>query len=109
MGSGGAARARPLNPSLLAFHELIGLRVRVLRHYDPGLEGLEGVVYWETARTLVVKSRGRLARVLKPGSILAFELPDGSWAAVKGEEILGRPEERAARMRWSRRARAQAG
>ncbi len=93
-------------PRNIFFHELIGLRVRVLRHPDPGLEGLEGRVVWETARSILVEGRGRVVRVLKPGAIFLFELPEGGVARVKGEEILGGPAERAARMRWYRHARA---
>ncbi len=90
----------------ILYHELIGLRVTVLRSLDPSLESLTGTVYWETSRTLWIKVDSRVVKVLKKGSIFAFELPGGGIARVKGEELLGRPEERAARMRWYRGAGA---
>jgi len=83
----------------IIFHNLIGLRVRVLLHPDPGLRGLEGVVVDETSRTLLVEtSSGRRVRVLKDSSMLLFQLPDGDWVLVYGEEISGDPAERLKRL-----------
>jgi ribonuclease P protein subunit POP4 len=94
------------NKRNILFHELIGLRVTILKSMDPSLEGLSGTVYWETSRTLWIRVNSKVVKVLKNGSIFAFELPGGGIARVKGEELLGRPEERAARMRWYRGAGA---
>lgn len=85
-------------PRNLVFHELIGLRVRVLSHYDPGLVGVEGVVIWETARTLHVEREGRVLVILKSGAVFAFQLPGGDVAIVRGDHLLGRPSERAKRI-----------
>lgn len=79
---------------------LIGLHVRVLRHPDPGLEGLEGKVVWETARTIVVRTvkgqREKDVRVLKDGALLEIEA-EGRKFYVEGFRLLGRPEERVRR------------
>jgi len=32
------------SPSNIIYHELIGLKVKILKHYDPSLEGVEGTV-----------------------------------------------------------------
>jgi len=79
-------------------HELLGLRVRILAHLDPSLEGREGVVVWETARTLEVDVGGKVITVLKPGSRLSFEIDGVGWVEVRGDSIIGRPAERAKRM-----------
>jgi len=34
---------------------LIGLRARVVRHPDPTVEGLEGIITWETSRTITLR------------------------------------------------------
>ncbi|GAB6147838.1 ribonuclease P protein component 1 [Stetteria hydrogenophila] len=89
----------------ILYHELIGLRVSILKSLDPSLEGVRGTVYWETSRTLWIKVGSKVVKALKRGSIFAFELPGGSVAEVKGDKLLGRPEERVA-ARWPRGAGA---
>lgn len=83
----------------ILYHELIGLKVSVLRSLNPGVEGLTGTIYWETSRTLWVRVGPRIVKVLKEGSIFAFELPGGGTVRVKGEDLMGRPEERVSRLR----------
>ncbi len=84
----------------IARRVLIGFRVRVLRHPDPALEGLEGEVIWETPRTIVVRaSRSgaeRVVRVLKDGALLEVEA-EGRKFYVEGFRTLGRPEDRVRR------------
>ncbi len=89
-------------PKNLVFHELIGLPVKVLSALDPGVIGVEGVVVWETRRTLHVRSGDRVLVILKSGSVFLFRLPDGSPVKVRGDHILGSPAERARRMVWGR-------
>lgn len=79
-------------------HELLGLRVRVVSHLDPGIEGVEGVVKWETRRSLKVDIGGRVITILKPGSILEFEIPGYGWVRVRGDQITEDPFERSKRM-----------
>jgi ribonuclease P protein subunit POP4 len=79
-------------------HELIGLRVKVLNHLDPSLEGVEGAVVWETTRSIRVDRGGKVVSVLKPSSILLVEIPGSGWVKVRGDDILGSPSERAKRM-----------
>ena len=93
-------RHRPWN---LPFHELIGLRVQVLVHPDPGLAGLEGTVVDETANALLVRSgEGRTRLVLKRGALFLFTLPDGSHVVLRGEDIVGPPAERLKRLEKGR-------
>jgi len=86
----------------ILFHEIIGLGVRVLRHSDPTLEGLEGRVVWETTNAIYVlpKDGGRPKLILKRGGLFAFMLPQGDVAPVKGEQLIGDPVDRAKRMRY---------
>jgi RNase P/RNase MRP subunit p29 len=87
-------------------HELLGLRVRVLSHLDPSLEGVEGVVVWETTRSINVDTGGKTITVLKPSSILLVEIPGSEWVMVRGDDILGSPFERAKRMARGERCSA---
>ncbi len=86
-------------PSNLIYHELIGLKVKVLRHSDPGIEGREGTVVWETSRTLIIRlPDNREITVLKPGALFLFRLKERD-VQIKGEDILGDPVERVKRFR----------
>ena len=86
----------------ILYHELVGLEVKILRHPDPSIEGLEGTVYWETERALYVRIPGDLRPklILKKGALIAFKLPHGGYALVEGEQLIGDPVERAKRARY---------
>jgi ribonuclease P protein subunit POP4 len=86
----------------LAFHELIGLRVRVLVYPDSKLKGVEGLVVDETSETLVVGVHGRKLRLLKRNALFEFTLPDGSRVVLRGEDIIGAPAERVKRLEKAR-------
>jgi ribonuclease P protein subunit POP4 len=82
-------------------HELIGLRLRVVRSVDPGVEGMEGTVVDETREMLTVERDGGRADawVPKRGTQLELVLEDGSTAALEGDRIAFRPEDRTKRAR----------
>ena len=73
-------------------HELIGLRVEVVRATDAGLRGLQGVVVDETKNMLVVEAGGKEKRIPKQGNRFRFEVPGRT--EVEGDEIRFRPEDR---------------
>ena len=85
-------------PRNILFHELIGLHTRVLRHPDPSLEGREGVIVWETRRTLQLRGEDGVFTVLKEGAILEVNLGRNRWVRVRGDHLLGTPAERAKRI-----------
>ncbi len=87
-----------LNKDNILCHELLGLKVRVLNHLDPSLEGVEGVVVWETTRSIKVDREGRVITILKPGSLFLVEIPGFGWVRVRGDDLLSEPFERAKRM-----------
>jgi len=84
-------------PSNLAYHELIGLPVRVLDNEGyPAL--FSGKVVWETKNTLVVISEeGRRLTIPKQHKVFVFKLGDKE-VALRGESILFRPEDRTGRI-----------
>jgi ribonuclease P protein subunit POP4 len=81
--------------NLLA-HELIGLRVRVLKSPDRSLIGIEGEVVDETKNLLVLKSKGKEKKIPKKLVFLRIFLPTGSppYVDVPGELLVARPEDR---------------
>jgi len=80
---------------------LIGLRARVVRHPDPTVEGLEGIITWETSRTITLRTvkngRPKEVKVLKEGALLALELDNGRVVLLEGFRVINRPESRAKR------------
>src|SRR3989337_2993766 len=59
-------------------HELIGLRVEIVRSEDPGLLGVAGVVVDETRNTLLIDAAGRGKRAPTQGSRFRFDVPGGA-------------------------------
>ena len=70
---------------------VIGERLTVVESTDPSKVGIAGVVLLDTAKTLVVESKGRILRVEKAGC--AF-LMGRSERIVSGSDISGRLEDR---------------
>jgi len=84
----------------ILYHELIGLKVRIALHTDPSLVNREGVVIWETMKTLVIRERsGKEITVLKENGVFEIELPNGKKVMVEGIKILGRPEDRVKKLK----------
>jgi len=79
----------------IAYHELIGLEVMVKDHTSKSFVGMKGRVIDETMNTLViVNSRGSKKIVPKSGGVFLFKLGDHLTVEVKGDWIMGRPEDR---------------
>ena len=76
--------------------ELIGTRLRVIKHTDPGLSGREGVIIDETMGTFLIDENGSRRIVPKKGGrFRLWDTEDPSSAVdVDGKEILFRPEDR---------------
>ncbi len=88
------------SPKNIVFHELIGLRVKILKHYDQSLVGIEGIIIDETKYTLKIRVDNKIKTILKKGALLLFKLSDKVKVLVNGEQILGRPEERLKSIKW---------
>ncbi len=78
-------------------HELIGLRVQVLRATDPSQANLSGPVVDETRNTIVLEVSGVEKRIPKQGTLFRFDVQGG--VTVDGDEIRYRPEDRVKKAR----------
>ena len=83
-------------------HELIGLKVEVVRSSNPLLMGIKGVVIDETKNTLVVKVNSGKKRLPKDGVTYGFSLSNGTFIEVEGRQLLDRPVDRIGRRRRGR-------
>ncbi|MEM2906374.1 MAG: ribonuclease P protein component 1 [Candidatus Bathyarchaeia archaeon] len=84
----------PVDSSNVLRHELVGLRLRVVKSRNRTSLGLKGKVLDETRNTLLVGTSKGSRRVLKKGATFEFTLRDGGSMRVDGELLLGRPEDR---------------
>ena len=90
------------NPRNLPYHELIGLKVKVVLHTNPSLINMEGTVVWETMKTLIIRDfkNNKEIIIMKENGIFEFELPNGKKVIIEGSRILGRPEDRVKKLRY---------
>ncbi|WP_297465282.1 ribonuclease P protein component 1 [Thermococcus sp.] len=83
----------------IVWHELIGLKAKIIRASHPGLVGIEGYVLDETRNTLTIGGE-RVWVIPKDVVELEFETGDKR-IRIKGKELVGRPEMRL-KKRWRR-------
>ncbi len=87
-----------ITPSNILAHELIGLKIKVVGSRDPTLNDVEGMVVYETKKTLQIYSGGRVKTLPKGICRFAFQLPQGV-VEVDGTKLVARPEERVKKLR----------
>lgn len=76
-------------------HELIGLKVKIIKAKNKNLEKIVGTVIDETYNTLIIeKLNGKTKVVPKKGTVFIFELDNNKKVKVLGDLIIGRPEDR---------------
>jgi ribonuclease P protein subunit POP4 len=80
------------------WHELIGLKAKVIRASHPELVGIEGYVLDETRNTLTILG-DRVWTVPKDVAEFEFETAAGERIVVDGSKLVGRPEMRL-KKRW---------
>ncbi len=85
-------------PANIIYHELIGLKARIISYPDPNLKGVEGVIVGETRRTILLKTGDKRIRLVKMHLLLEVEIPGYGWTRVKGELLTGTPQDRAKRI-----------
>ncbi len=83
-----------ITPLNLLKHELIGLRVHVVRSPCKSYESIEGEVVDETRNMIYVKSRQCIKAIPKAVCIFVFTLKDGVEVELDGVKLVGRPEDR---------------
>lgn len=73
---------------------LIGRRVKVLVATDPNQVGLSGELVLDRSKTLMLESHGRRLTIQKSGTVIELA---GRGEVIRGDDILGRVEERIGR------------
>ncbi len=81
-------------------HELIGLYVNVVESSNHTLNGMNGRVVYESKNMLYISNDYKHIKMIpKRRSVLEFFLQDGTRCIVKGNDLIGRPEDRIEKMR----------
>ena len=91
------------SPKNIVYHELIGLKVKVLHSNTESYLGIEGTVVDETKNLIILETSRGEKKILKRGIVLLIELPNGKIVKVRGDRLVGRPEDRLKRIlkkRW---------
>jgi len=93
-----------ITPRNILNHELIGLRVKVVKSTHAGYIGIEGLVVDETMNTIkIMNDEGEIKVVPKRCCTFRFKLPSSVIVEVEGGYLVGRPEDRVKRVtkkRW---------
>jgi len=84
----------PITPTNLVRHELIGLKVKVVKSSEKTQKGLTGVVIDETYNMLKLETEKGEKAVVKSNCVFIFTLPDKTKVQVDGKVLVGRPEDR---------------
>lgn len=85
----------PITERNLVRHELCGLKVKVVDSTDPTQKGIKGTVIDETYNTIKIETLDGKEKVIpKRTSTFIFTLPNKKRVEVRGEILLGRPEDR---------------
>ncbi|MEM3891623.1 MAG: ribonuclease P protein subunit [Nitrososphaerales archaeon] len=87
-----------ITPINLLCHELIGLNIKIVDSKEPTLINLNGVVVYETKKTLHISANGRIKVIPKDVCRFALRLPQRV-VEVEGWKLVGRPEDRVKRLR----------
>lgn len=87
-----------ITPKNIYVHELIGLHASIIESSNAALVGLSGKVVFESKNMLYIAVNKSIKMVPKNSVRVLFTLPDGSKCIVKGNDLIGRPEDRIERM-----------
>lgn len=81
----------------LSAHELIGLKVKIVRSVDAKKTGIEGKIINETKNVLEVETKKGLKKIPKKEVFLEFELGNEK-IVLDGKSIVEKPEKRTKEM-----------
>jgi ribonuclease P protein subunit POP4 len=78
--------------------ELIGLHAKVVESTNADSVGITGRIIDETRNTLTIDTIGREKKLIKHGNTFDLTLSDNDTVRIAGDLIVGRPEDRVAKM-----------
>ncbi|MFZ0011460.1 MAG: ribonuclease P protein component 1 [Halobacteriota archaeon] len=94
-----------ITPQNFVNHELIGLRVTLVKSTNKDAVGLSGRIIDESRNIFKLECCGQEKTAAKHRNTFEFTLPEGDKVRVAGDLVVGRPEDRAAKSirKWHNR------
>ena len=92
----------PVNSHNVQRHELIGLKVKVVRDSNPYNVSIYGTIIDESRNTLTIRQSGEAKRIAKKDALFLIDLPKER-VEIEGKALVGRSEDRVKRRikrRW---------
>jgi len=86
-----------LNENELLRHELINLKVKVIRSSNHLQEGITGKVIDETKNMLIISDHSKKKSIFKKDATYVFNTSDGKCIELQGNLLLSRPADRIGR------------
>lgn len=75
-------------------HELIGLKIKIIKATDKNKNKIEGTIVNETKNTLTIETNKKEKTIPKKETIIEIELPNKEKIKIKGMQLIAKPEER---------------
>jgi ribonuclease P protein subunit POP4 len=87
-----------VNCQNVLFHEIVGLRVKIVESSDLTLQGSQGTIVFETKNTIFIRKDSVVKQVSK-GAAKRLQVQTPSCVCfISGSALIGRPEDRIARL-----------
>lgn len=83
-----------INEFNLVRHELIGLKVEIVKCTNKQNIGLKGIVIDETYNIIKIETKDGKKSIPKNITVFKFTLPNGKNVKVDGKLLVSRPEDR---------------
>ena len=87
-----------VNCQNLLWHEIVGLRAKILESSDSTIHDIDGTIVFETKNTLFIR-KGSTVRQVSKRAAKTLQVRTSSCACfIRGSALIGRPEDRIARL-----------
>ncbi len=87
-----------VNCQNLLWHEIVGLRAKILESSDSTIQGSDGTIVFETKNTLFIRKDSAVRQVSKRAAKTLRVQTPSCVCFISGSALIGRPEDRIARL-----------
>jgi ribonuclease P protein subunit POP4 len=87
-----------ISPENLAYHELVGLHAVICESPDVTLREVSGMIVGESKNMLTIRNDVRTVRIAKQVASRIQLATDHGVCFISGSSLIGRPEDRLARL-----------
>lgn len=84
-------------PENVLVHEIIGLGARIVESTDPTLNGMSGLIVFETRNTILIRTDSAVKQIAKKAAKKIEINTQSGVCFISGSSLIGRPEDRTSR------------